>query len=61
MPKDSPKHQSSPYPAAGEREAVVQVRASGLHPIVKALASGCVVILSESGAADELKNLPLHI
>jgi NADPH:quinone reductase-like Zn-dependent oxidoreductase len=36
----APKYQSFPDPVAGEGEAVIQVRAAGLHPIVKALASG---------------------
>ena len=36
----APKYQSFPEPNAGEGEAVVQVRAAGLHPVVKALASG---------------------
>jgi len=35
-----PRYQAFPEPAAGEGEAVVHVRAAGLHPIVKALASG---------------------
>jgi NADPH:quinone reductase-like Zn-dependent oxidoreductase len=35
-----PKYQSFPEPAAGEGEVIVQVRAAGLHPVVKALASG---------------------
>ena len=35
-----PKYQSFPDPIAGEGEAIVDVRAAGLHPIVKALASG---------------------
>jgi NADPH2:quinone reductase len=36
----APKYQSFPEPIAGEDEVVVQVRAAGLHPIVKARASG---------------------
>ncbi len=36
----TPKYQSFPEPAPGEGEVMVQVRAAGLHPIVKALASG---------------------
>lgn len=35
-----PKYQSFPEPAPGEGEVLVQVRTAGLHPIVKALASG---------------------
>jgi NADPH:quinone reductase-like Zn-dependent oxidoreductase len=38
--RQTPKYQSFPEPAAGEGEVMVQVRAAGLHPIVKALASG---------------------
>jgi NADPH2:quinone reductase len=36
----APKYQSFPDPVAGEGEAIIQVRAAGLHPIVKSLASG---------------------
>lgn len=36
----APKFQSFPDPVAGEGEVVIRVRAAGLHPIVKALASG---------------------
>ena len=35
-----PRYQSFPDPVAGDGEAILQVRAAGLHPIVKALASG---------------------
>jgi NADPH2:quinone reductase len=35
-----PKYQEFPDPVAGEGEAIVQVRAAGLHPVVKARASG---------------------
>jgi len=36
----APKYQSFPDPIAGEGEEIIQVRAAGLHPIVKARASG---------------------
>jgi NADPH2:quinone reductase len=36
----APKYQSFPDPIAGEGEVVIQVHAAGLHPIVKARASG---------------------
>lgn len=35
-----PRYKEFPEPKAGEGEVVVQVKAAGLHPIVKALASG---------------------
>jgi NADPH2:quinone reductase len=35
-----PKYQSFSEPTVGEGEALIEVRAAGLHPIVKALASG---------------------
>ncbi|MFZ0743888.1 MAG: zinc-binding alcohol dehydrogenase family protein [Terracidiphilus sp.] len=35
-----PIYQTFPEPVAGEGEVIIQVRAAGLHPIVKALASG---------------------
>jgi NADPH2:quinone reductase len=35
-----PQYQAFPEPVAAEGEALIQVRAAGLHPIVKALASG---------------------
>ncbi len=37
---ETPRYQSFPDPIAGESEVVVKVRAAGLHPIVKAIASG---------------------
>jgi NADPH2:quinone reductase len=36
----APKYQAFPDPVAGEGEVIIQVRAAGLHPIVKARASG---------------------
>lgn len=36
----APRYQSFPDPVAGEGEVAIQVRAAGLHPIVKARASG---------------------
>ncbi|HEY1648372.1 MAG TPA: zinc-binding alcohol dehydrogenase family protein [Terracidiphilus sp.] len=36
----APKYQSFPDPMPQEGEALIQVRAAGLHPIVKGLASG---------------------
>lgn len=40
VPGQSPKYQSFPDPVAEEGETLVHVRAAGLHPIVKSLASG---------------------
>jgi NADPH:quinone reductase-like Zn-dependent oxidoreductase len=40
VPGQAPKYQSFPEPVAEEGEALVRVRAAGLHPIVKGLASG---------------------
>src|SRR5208337_4850096 len=37
---EAPRYQSFPDPEPAEGEALIQVRAVGLHPIVKALASG---------------------
>jgi NADPH2:quinone reductase len=39
-PGHAPNYQSFPDPVAEEGEALVRVRAAGLHPIVKSLASG---------------------
>ena len=36
----APRYLQFPEPVAGEGEALIQMRAAGLHPIVKALASG---------------------
>jgi NADPH:quinone reductase-like Zn-dependent oxidoreductase len=36
----APRYQSFPDPVADEGEVVVKVRAAGLHPVVKARASG---------------------
>ena len=35
-----PRYQDFPEPKAGEGEVLIDVRAAGLHPIVKARASG---------------------
>ena len=40
MPGQPPRYQSFPEPVPAEGEVLVYVRAAGLHPIVKALASG---------------------
>ncbi|MGA7859120.1 MAG: zinc-binding alcohol dehydrogenase family protein [Terracidiphilus sp.] len=49
----SPIYQSFPEPVPGEGEVIVNVRAAGLHPIVKALASG-----SHYAAGGELPAVP---
>jgi NADPH:quinone reductase-like Zn-dependent oxidoreductase len=36
----APKYQSFPEPTPEEGEAIIRVRAAGLHPVVKAMASG---------------------
>jgi NADPH:quinone reductase-like Zn-dependent oxidoreductase len=36
----SPQYQEFPDPVAAEGEAVIKVRAAGLHPVVKAIAAG---------------------
>ena len=48
-----PRCEEFPEPAAGEGEVIVQVRAAGLHPIVKALASG-----AHYGSSDALPLIP---
>jgi NADPH2:quinone reductase len=40
VPGQAPKYQSFPEPVAQDGEAFIKVRAAGLHPVVKALASG---------------------
>jgi NADPH2:quinone reductase len=40
VPGQPPKYQSFPEPVAGEGEVLIDVRAAGLHPLVKGLASG---------------------
>lgn len=40
VPGQAPKYQSFPDPVAEAGEALVRVRAAGLHPVVKAIASG---------------------
>jgi NADPH2:quinone reductase len=40
VPGESPQYQSFPDPVAQDGEELVRVRAAGLHPIVKGLASG---------------------
>jgi NADPH:quinone reductase-like Zn-dependent oxidoreductase len=48
-----PKYQEFPDPKPEEGEALIQVRAAGLHPIVKALAAG-----SHYAAGGELPAIP---
>jgi NADPH:quinone reductase-like Zn-dependent oxidoreductase len=40
VPGEAPKYQAFPDPVPQEGEALIKVRAAGLHPIVKGLASG---------------------
>jgi len=40
VPGESPRYQSFPDPIVHDDEELIQVRAAGLHPIVKGLASG---------------------
>jgi NADPH:quinone reductase-like Zn-dependent oxidoreductase len=40
IPGQAPKYQSFPDPVAEDGEVLVRVHAAGLHPLVKALASG---------------------
>lgn len=49
----APRFQSFPDPVATQGEAVIRVRATGLHPIVKAIASG-----SHYSAAGEVPVVP---
>ena len=48
-----PRCEEFPEPTAGEGEVIVRVRAAGLHPIVKALASG-----GHYGSTDALPLIP---
>ena len=50
---EAPKFQSFPEPVTEEGEVPIEVRAAGLHPIVKALASG-----SHYAAAGEIPAVP---
>ena len=47
----APKYQSFPDPEPREGEVLVQVRAAGLHPVVKAIASGAHYSATETGPA----------
>jgi NADPH:quinone reductase-like Zn-dependent oxidoreductase len=38
--EQAPRYQDFPEPVAQEGEALIEIRAAGLHPVVKALASG---------------------
>ena len=51
VPGEAPHYQSFPEPEPQEGEALVQVRAAGLHPVVKAIASGAHYIATEAGPA----------
>ena len=48
-----PRFEEFPDPTAGEGEALVQVTAAGLHPVVKALAGG-----AHYGSTDQLPLIP---
>jgi NADPH:quinone reductase-like Zn-dependent oxidoreductase len=48
-----PRFEEFPDPTAGEGEALVQVTAAGLHPVVKALAGG-----APYGSTDRLALIP---
>jgi NADPH:quinone reductase-like Zn-dependent oxidoreductase len=48
VPGEAPKYQSFPDPVLQEGEALIKVRAAGLHPIVKGLASGTHYASSDS-------------
>jgi len=47
----APKYQAFPDPEPREGEVLVQVRAAGLHPVVKAIASGAHYSATETGPA----------
>jgi NADPH2:quinone reductase len=53
VPGQPPRYESFPDPVPGEHEAVVQVTAAGLHPVVKTLAGG-----SHYGSTDRLPLVP---
>jgi NADPH:quinone reductase-like Zn-dependent oxidoreductase len=48
---EAPKYQSFPDPEPQDGEALVRVHAAGLHPIVKAIASGAHYLSSGDGPA----------
>ena len=51
VPGEAPDYQSFPDPEPQEGEALVQVRAAGLHPVVKSIASGAHYSATETGPA----------
>jgi NADPH:quinone reductase-like Zn-dependent oxidoreductase len=51
VPGQAPKYQSFPDPTPGAGEELVRVRAAGLHPVVKAIASGAHYSAAETGPA----------
>jgi len=51
VPGQAPKFQAFPDPEPTDGETVVQVRAVGLHPVVKAIASGAHYSSAASGPA----------
>ena len=51
VPGEAPKYQSFPDPEPAEGEVLIEVRAAGLHPIVKAIASGSHYSATKTGPA----------
>jgi len=51
IPGQAPKYQSFPDPVPEEGEALIHVRAAGLHPLVKSTASGSHYSSSATGPA----------
>ncbi len=51
VPGEAPKFQSFPDPQPQEGESLIRIRAAGLHPVVKAIASGAHYSASGTGSA----------
>jgi len=51
VPGQAPKYQSFADPEPGEGEALIHVRAAGLHPVVKAIAGGAHYSSTAAGPA----------